>query len=81
MVCVLSLFPEIVVAFAVYSFLVPSCSCAVSPPFALASTGSGTELAVVSSKAALVSAGVDPALVDATFVGNVIQSRYFSPVR
>lgn len=37
--------------------------------------GSATELAVVSSKAALVSAGIEPALIDATFVGNVIQSR------
>ncbi|CAM9349772.1 unnamed protein product, partial [Hapterophycus canaliculatus] len=35
---------------------------------------SATELAVASSKAALASGGVDPALVDATFVGNVIQS-------
>ncbi|CAM9455232.1 unnamed protein product [Pylaiella littoralis] len=35
---------------------------------------SATELAVVSSKATLVSAGMDPALIDATFVGNVIQS-------
>lgn len=38
-------------------------------------TGSATELAVASSKAALASAGMDPALIDATFVGNVIQSR------
>lgn len=36
---------------------------------------SATELAVVSSKAALASAGMDPGLIDATFVGNVIQSR------
>ncbi|CAM9768050.1 unnamed protein product [Scytosiphon promiscuus] len=35
---------------------------------------SATELAVASSKAALASAGMDPALIDATFVGNVIQS-------
>eukprot|EP00904_Undaria_pinnatifida_P012214 jgi/Undpi1/8122/HiC_scaffold_24.g10594.m1 len=33
-----------------------------------------TELAVVSSKAALASVGMDPGLIDATFVGNVIQS-------
>ncbi|CAN0429707.1 unnamed protein product, partial [Scytosiphon promiscuus] len=33
---------------------------------------SATELAVVSSKAALASAGMDPGLIDATFVGNVI---------
>lgn len=38
--------------------------------------GSATELAVASSKAALASTGVDPAMIDATFVGNVIQSRY-----
>lgn len=37
--------------------------------------GSATELAVVSSKAALASAGMDPVMIDATFVGNVIQSR------
>ena len=37
---------------------------------------SATELAVVSSKAALASAGMEPGLVDATFVGNVIQSRF-----
>lgn len=37
--------------------------------------GSATELAVASTKAAIASAGMDPALIDATFVGNVIQSR------
>lgn len=40
---------------------------------------SATELAVVSSKAALASAGMDPGLIDATFVGNVIQSRFVIP--
>lgn len=37
---------------------------------------SATELAVISSKAALASAGLDPSLIDATFVGNAIQSRF-----
>lgn len=61
---------------ALSSFLshVSSCSC-VSPLVFPCDPGSATELAVVSSKAALVSAGMDPALIDATFVGNVIQSR------
>ena len=40
---------------------------------------SATELAVVSSKAALASVGMDPGLIDATFVGNVIQSRFVEP--
>lgn len=60
----------------------PSCSCtstsATEPSDAFVSWfhfASATELAAASSKAALSSAGVDPALIDATFVGNVIQSR------
>ncbi|CAN0054999.1 unnamed protein product [Ectocarpus sp. 12 AP-2014] len=35
---------------------------------------SATDLAVASSKAALASAGIGPDLIDATFVGNVIQT-------
>lgn len=42
---------------------------------------SATELAVVSSKAALASAGMDPGLIDATFVGNVIQSRFVTDTK
>ncbi|CAM9744253.1 unnamed protein product [Ascophyllum nodosum] len=36
---------------------------------------SATELAVLSSKGVLASTGLDPSLIDATFVGNAIQSR------
>lgn len=54
---------------------VSSCSCVSPPVFPLQFPGSATELAAVSSKAALAAAGMDPALIDATFVGNVIQSR------
>lgn len=53
------------VSFQVAVDVVPSCP----------ELGSATELAVASSKAALASAGMDPAMIDATFVGNVIQSR------
>jgi acetyl-CoA acyltransferase 2 len=35
---------------------------------------SATDLGVISSKAAIASAKLDPAKIDATFVGNVIQS-------
>jgi acetyl-CoA acyltransferase 2 len=37
-------------------------------------TLSATELGVVSSKAAVSQAGIDPALIDATYFGNVVQS-------
>jgi acetyl-CoA acetyltransferase len=35
---------------------------------------SATDLAVAASKAAIASAGLDPSKIDATFMGNVIQS-------
>lgn len=60
--------------------VISDCVCYTSICHLCTSVGSATELAVVSSKAALSSAEVDASLIDATFVGNVIQSRYYSPL-